>query len=243
VKTTTFDFSDSRDMTYVRQVYLWLVVGLLVASGTAWLSLNVGTLTYVTMETGHPDVLAPAIVAWATEHFWISFILSIVLVICATVFRKVRGLSAVFYFVFTGVMGVIAGPALFYAQYKAAQHVTLSANPIRDSFLLTLGAFLGLTAYSWTSKRDFSWMAGMLWTGLWVTLIATCISIFTGSRPFILAVDSVVILLFCGYIVYDTQQILKKSNGDDAIGDALNLFLDVFNIFVRLLSISSSSKD
>ena len=51
-----------------------------------------------------------------------------------------------------------------------------------------------------------------------------------------------VILLFCGFIVYDTQKVLQKSNGEDAIGDALNLFLDVFNIFIRLLNITSSTR-
>ena len=240
--STTFDNAPSRDLTYIRLVYFWLIVGLLIAAGTAWLSLNVGGEVYTQMEEHKPQVLAPVACAWGVEHPWVTFIGVLALVAAASIFRKVRGVSALLYVAFTGTMGVVAGPALFYAQYKAAQHVTLSDNPIRESFVLTLGAFLGLTTYTWTTKSDFSGLRAILWPGLWITIFATVLAFMSGSKPFVLAVDSVVILLFCGFIVYDTQKVLQKSNGEDAIGDALNLFLDVFNIFIRLLNITSSTR-
>jgi len=125
--------------------------------------------------------------------------------------------------------------------------VTLSsgspdASPVRDAFLLTGVAFVGLTGYVMVSRRDFSFLGAALNIGLWVLLGAMLLGFFVHSAAFGLAIASVGVLLFAGYILFDTWQILN-SREDDAVGAALRLFLDVVNLFLMLVRILASSRE
>lgn len=44
-------------------------------------------------------------------------------------------------------------------------------------------------------------------------------------------------LIFCGYIVYDTDNIIKRYSYDEYIWAAVALYLDVINLFLALLNI------
>jgi len=52
------------------------------------------------------------------------------------------------------------------------------------------------------------------------------------------------LLLFCGFVLFDTQLIVEKFNlgNDDFIWHSLDLFLDFVNIFRRLLIILASKE-
>jgi modulator of FtsH protease len=239
---TTFDYSTARDMGYIRKVYAWLALGAAMCSATAWASLSMGDAVYAKIEEKQDAVLCPPTVAAICDHPYVAVGLFLTLALASIVARKAKGLSGFFYFLFTTFSGLFIGPALFIAQWKAEHEHTLSAHPIRDSFIMTSAMFGGLTMYAWTTKKDFSWMGGMLWTGLIVLIVAGFMNIFIGSTPFQLALSSVAIILFSGYILYDTQRVLSKSNGEDAIGDALNIYLDILNIFLSMLNISSAKK-
>lgn len=233
----------SRDMVYLRRVYFWLLVGVLTTAASAWMSLNLGDMESTVLDAKEGAISVPPMVAAMAAHPYASPLLFLGLVFVTLVCRNIPAVSSASYLLFTAFAGVFVGPLLFLAEWKAAHHATLSAHPIRDSFLMTLTVFVGLSTYVWVSKRDFSWLGGFLYIGLWVTIIASIMCIFVGSHALEMAVDSVVVLLFSGYILYDTQRVLQKSDGDDPMGDAMNLYLDVLNIFIRLVSITSSSKD
>jgi len=42
-------------------------------------------------------------------------------------------------------------------------------------------------------------------------------------------------LLFSGYILYDTSQIMHNLGPDDYVEGAINLYLDIINLFLYLL--------
>jgi FtsH-binding integral membrane protein len=52
------------------------------------------------------------------------------------------------------------------------------------------------------------------------------------------------VLLFAGYILFDTSRILRSgaTGTGDAVSAALSLFLDVINLFLALLRILSSQR-
>jgi len=44
-------------------------------------------------------------------------------------------------------------------------------------------------------------------------------------------------LIFCGYIIYDTDNIIKRYTYDEYIWAAVSLYLDVINLFLSLLQV------
>lgn len=44
-------------------------------------------------------------------------------------------------------------------------------------------------------------------------------------------------IIFCGYIVYDTDNLIKRHSYDEYIWAAVSLYLDVINLFLSLLTL------
>jgi modulator of FtsH protease len=96
--------------------------------------------------------------------------------------------------------------------------------------------FLGLSGYALTTRRDFSFLGGMLFVGLVVILIAAIANIFLAIPAMSLAISAVVILLFSGFILYDTSRIINGGQ-TNYIMATVSLYLNIFNIFIHLLNI------
>ncbi|MET3130026.1 modulator of FtsH protease [Oxalobacteraceae bacterium GrIS 1.11] len=86
------------------------------------------------------------------------------------------------------------------------------------------------------SKRDFSAMGKWLFAGVIVLLLASVANIFLGLSALSITISVMVIAIFSAYILYDVQQII---NGGETnyISATLRIYLDVYNIFVSLLSL------
>lgn len=86
------------------------------------------------------------------------------------------------------------------------------------------------------SKRDFSGMGKWLFAGVLVILAASVANIFLQMPALYLAVSVIAIGIFSAYILYDVQQII---NGGETnyISATLKIYLDVYNVFVNLLSL------
>jgi modulator of FtsH protease len=140
------------------------------------------------------------------------------------------------------VSGLYIAPMLWFVQVQATQGSTLSAAPVRDAFLLTVLGFTGLTSYALLSKRDFSFLGGFLSMGLWVLIGASLLSLFVGGASFSLAIASVGVLLFGGYILFDTSRILRDPTNRDPVGAAIGLYLNFLNLFLFLLRILGSAR-
>src|SRR5882762_1413071 len=74
------------------------------------------------------------------------------------------------------------------------------------------------------------------------TKMASLLAIFVGGSAFSLAIASVGILLFGGFILYDTSRMLRDPTNRDAVGAAIGLYLNFLNLFIFLLRILSSSR-
>lgn len=86
------------------------------------------------------------------------------------------------------------------------------------------------------SKRDFSGMSKWLFAGLLVIIVASLANIFLKLPALQLTISVVAIAIFSAYVLYDVQQVI---NGGETnyISATLRIYLDVYNIFVNLLSI------
>eukprot|EP00929_Paragymnodinium_shiwhaense_P018456 TRINITY_DN12915_c0_g1_i1.p1 TRINITY_DN12915_c0_g1~~TRINITY_DN12915_c0_g1_i1.p1 ORF type:complete len:288 (-),score=60.62 TRINITY_DN12915_c0_g1_i1:175-963(-) len=111
----------------------------------------------------------------------------------------------------------------------------------------TVFVFLGLTAYACFTKTDFTGMGPYLMAALMAMIsfsfMCMMLSFFMDLPPWLhTAYAFCGVLLFSFYIVYDTQLIVggKHKNAfsvDDYCYAALNLYLDIINLFLYLLSL------
>ena len=227
--------------SYLRRVYLLFTGGVFFAIAGALAALYLGTPVQLEVGRGEVIELAPA-VAFGLAHPFVMLIVYFGAFLGASFLRRTPGINVAALFGYTLITGVFLAPTLFMAQLYASQGATLDASPVRDAFLLTGLAFTGLSGYVLISRKDFSFMGAALNMGLWVILGAMILGIFLHSAVLQLAIASVGVLLFCGYILYDTSRILHDRSENDAVGAALRLFLDVINLFLFLLRILSSSR-
>ncbi|MGH7329418.1 MAG: Bax inhibitor-1/YccA family protein, partial [Polyangiaceae bacterium] len=204
--------------------------------------LYAGTPTAVG-EAGGATIALPPIVAFGVEHWILTFILYIGAFFAASSVRRIPGVNVAALFGYTFVTGLFIAPSIFFAMLLASQGATLDPSPVRDAFLLTGAAFTGLTGYVFVTKKDFSYLGASLSIGLWVVLGAIILSMFLHSAVLELAIASVGVLLFAGYILYDTSRILQDRDEREPVGSALRLFLDVVNMFLFLLRILSSARN
>lgn len=110
-------------------------------------------------------------------------------------------------------------------------------NQSTSSFLLTHPFTNFSTSFL---QYDFSSLAPILFIGIWGLLTTYLIQIFL---PFNATVDLGIAcfstLLFSGFVLYDTQQIMKRLSVDEAIAGALTLYLDFLNLFLSILRVVS----
>ncbi|XP_004700531.1 protein lifeguard 4 [Echinops telfairi] len=106
---------------------------------------------------------------------------------------------------------------------------------ILQAFILTTAVFLGLTAYTLQSKRDFSKFGAGLFTVLWILCLSGFLQLFFHSETVELVLAAGGALLFCGFIVYDTHSLMHRLSPEEYILAAISLYLDIINLFLHLL--------
>ncbi len=229
--------------SYLKRVY-GLFTGSIVFSAIGALGALYGGLSssQAVLRVGGQNVVVPPLVAFFGQHYFIAFLLMMGVVFGASMVRHVKGLNLLALFGMATVIGIVIAPTLFYATLSSGLGKTLSASPVRDAFILSVIGFGGLTGYALTSTKNFSFLGGALTMGLFVVIGASLLNIFLSSSVFGLAISSVSVLLFGAFVLYDTSRMLH-SDEDDAIGSAIQLYLNFLNIFLSLLRILSARRD
>lgn len=163
------------------------------------------------------------------EHPWMMLGLMIAGIFGVQMVRHTPVLNFAALLGFGAITGLAISPLV---GFVAAQSEMLVAQ----AFLTTAAAFVGLTAYVFISRKDFSFLKGFVWTGL-IAMIVLGLSnyFFFESSTLQLAMSGMGVLLFSAFIVYDTSNILRDYPSNEYIAAALTLYLDVFLLFQNLL--------
>lgn len=134
-------------------------------------------------------------------------------------------------FAFTGFMGWSLGPMIsYYLQTPAG------ASIVGNALFGTATVFLSLSAYVLTTKKDFSFMGGFLFTGLIVALLASIALIFFQSPLMSLVVSAMLVMLAAGYILFDTSRIIHGGETNYVMA-TVALYVDIYMLFTNLLAI------
>ncbi|WP_354625607.1 Bax inhibitor-1/YccA family protein [Psychromonas sp. MME2] len=140
-------------------------------------------------------------------------------------------------FMFTGVMGASLGNMLNH--YMAMEN---GPALIMQALGSTALIFFALSAYVLTSRKDFSFMGGFLMAGMIVVLIAMIANFFFAIPMMQVVISSVVVLIMSGFILFDTSRIIHGGE-TNYIRATVSLYLNLFNIFIHLLTILGLSDD
>lgn len=174
--------------------------------------------------------------------YWIAFAIMIVCLIamaCCEGVRRKSPTNLIFLGVFTAAEGFML--ATFTIHFKA-EAVLIAVG-------ITAGVTLGLTLFAFQTKIDFTACGGMLCALLMILMIAGIILSFTGlSKAAMIGYGSAGALIFSLYIIYDTQLMMGGKHKysldpEEYIFAALNIYLDVINLFMYILMIVGGSSD
>jgi len=188
--------------------------------------------------------------AWIQSHQWmlgVSCAVTFVMICAMSCFREATRRFPTNYlclFVFTTFEAVVVG--------------LVSAGYTKGSVLICFGItaiiFFGLTIYAWNTKTDFTGLGPYLWGAMLSLmvfgLVMWILSLCGVVIPLLFMLyDIIGILIFVMYIVFDTQLIMGGLGGhknqfgiDDYVFAALNLYLDIINLFLYILQIIGAAR-
>ncbi|XP_058082213.1 BI1-like protein [Magnolia sinica] len=116
---------------------------------------------------------------------------------------------------------------------------------VLEALILTSAVLASLTGYTfWASKKgkDFSFLGPILFAGLLVLLLTGFIQIFFPLGSTSVAIYSCLgALIFSAYLVYDTDNLIKRFTYDEYIWASVILYLDILNLFLYILQLLRSS--
>ncbi|ODQ81244.1 hypothetical protein BABINDRAFT_7058 [Babjeviella inositovora NRRL Y-12698] len=112
-----------------------------------------------------------------------------------------------------------------------------------QAVFITLFIFLGLTIFAFQTKYDFSsWQGVLSWSlfGLIGTGFVLMFVPHTSTTQIIYS--GIAALIFCAYILYDTQQIMKRYHPEEEVAATISLYLDIINLFLHILQILGATQ-
>lgn len=139
-------------------------------------------------------------------------------------------LGLVFTFLLTGFMGYTLGPIL---------NMYVNAG-MEETIMMAFGGtaitFMACSAYALTTKRDLSFLGGVLMAGFVVLLVGVVANIFLQLPMLSLAISGLFVLFSTGAILLTTQSIVRGGE-TNYISATVSLYVSIYNLFLSLLQI------
>lgn len=143
--------------------------------------------------------------------------------------------------IFNASMGIALSPIGFINKAIVAQAGAIS---------LGLGGLLTGIVYLSPNTNFMKW-EGPLWAGFASLSIASAAALFFPNTAFAYGADRASLygglVIFCGFLMASTQRLIKEAeskrkNQFDPINSSLGIYLDILNIFVKILKILAENK-
>jgi len=111
------------------------------------------------------------------------------------------------------------------------------------AFCITTLVVVALSLYTLTqTTRDFSSSGGMLFSLLMACTIGGFANIWLRSSFIEMALCIGGAFLFSCYIVYDTDQIMRRVSAEEYVIAVITLYLDIINLFLKVVKILDAIK-
>jgi modulator of FtsH protease len=169
---------------------------------------------------------------------WVFFIVELGLVFTSRMWSTKVPLNRFLFLAFAFITGITIAPLVSIVAASPGGLAVLSKA------LLATGAMFGATALiGYTTKLNLSGMRMFLLFGLVGLIITGIIGIFIPwSSTTEMVYSGFGVVLFSAFTAYDFQK-LKHYPEDRYIDAALNIYLDIFNLFLFILRFMMASRD
>ena len=212
--------------SYMLSVYNYMASGVLLTGIVA--------LLFARSDAAQAILFGPGILKYVIMFAPLAF----VMVLSFGINRLSTSTAQLLFWAFATVMGLSMASIFF----------VFTGTSIAQTFFATAAAFMGLSLYGYTTKRDLSAFGTFLVMGVVGLLVAMLINMFVQSSAMQLVISFIGVLLFAGLTAYDTQRIKSlyfQVAGSDMVGKtvimgALSLYLDFVNMFTFLLQFMGS---
>lgn len=205
--------------TLIRRTYLLVFASVLVTmAGTAF------------------AISTPPVLNWAARHPIITFIGMFLPLLAAQRFRHVFPTNIGFVFLFTFLEGVFISPFIYLLG-------TTQPGVIGQAALLTGTTFGALTLYAFVSRRDFSAWGAFFMVGLFVLIATSLLNLFFQNATASLWIAGATVFVFSGLLVFDTWRLRNVFGPNDYVLAAVNIYLDLLNMFLAILSLLGGRRE
>ena len=185
------------------------------------LSLTLAFSAFTAVGTAAMGLSSPGLIVTLAGYFGLLFLTSYLR-------NSAWGILSVF--ALTGFMGYTLGP-LLNAYLSLANGPTLIASAMG----VTAVTFLGLSAYARSSNAiDMLRFGSFLTIGIIVAFVMALVAYFFTIPALSAAVSGIFVLLMCGLIMFETQNILRGGE-TNYIMATVTLFVSIYNLFASLL--------
>lgn len=208
----------------MRQVYIWMVFGMLVTAGVAFVTASSPLLIDLALN---PIILLIAVLA--------EF--GLVIGISRGLNRLSSGVATMLFLVYAALNGFTLSIVL----------LVFTTASVFWAFVSTAALFGAMSVIGYTTKVDLSKMGTYLMMGVLGLIIAMVINLFVNSGPLDTLISIVGVLIFTALTAFDTQRIGRMASKMSMDGEnetkfgimgALQLYLDFINMFLYLLRLT-----
>ena len=148
------------------------------------------------------------------------------------------GWGIVWTFALTGFLGLTLGPILqFYLKT-----LPNGSQIVMTSLGVTAAAFLGLSAYAVTSKKDFSFLGGFLAIGAIGAFVLGLVAFFFHLSTLSLVVSGMFLIVSGGYILWQTSEIIRGGETNYIVA-TVTLYIAIYNMFLSLLRLLGAASN
>jgi FtsH-binding integral membrane protein len=215
--------------TFIRKTYTHLAAAVYAFVALEWIFFSLGWHEpFMEMLAGHP-------------MYWLGVLGAFIAVnwIADSWARSATSIGMQYAGLF---LAVAAWSVIFIPMLAIAQLFTLNVEGLRGvpvipaAAVTTLVMFGGLTAFAFTTKKDFSFLSGFLSLAMFAAVAAILLSFFVGLQLGVWF-SAAMIVVACGYVLYDTSNVIHHYRTDQYVAASVALFASVALLFWYVLRI------
>jgi modulator of FtsH protease len=170
--------------------------------------------------------------------FWVALVGGLIIILALRAARDVAPLNLILLIVFATLEGIVLGQVLELYVSAGLSLIVFQAAAATAVAALTAGAV------GYSTKRDLSNLGGFLLGALVIVIVASLVGVFIRAPVLWTVISAVSAILFTAFLVYDLNRVARVQGATEgqAIMLAVSVYLDIYNLFLDVLTLLSSRR-